>query len=78
MVLDHSLYLSFFHFIYLSFSWAVVYNIKSGDARLVKLIPEENWGGAGLLGMLLHLRACVTSVLIMEKFNWTFLPFTFL
>lgn len=33
----------------------MVYNIKSGDARLVKLTPEENWGGAGLLGVTIRL-----------------------
>ena len=33
----------------------MVYNIKSGDARLVKLTPEEDWGGAGLLGVTIRL-----------------------
>ena len=33
----------------------VVYNIKSGDARLVKLTPSDNWGGAGLLGVTIRL-----------------------
>lgn len=33
----------------------MVYNIKSGDARLVKLMPEEDWGGAGLLGVTIRL-----------------------
>lgn len=33
----------------------MVYNIKSGDARLVKLTPKEDWGGAGLLGVTIRL-----------------------
>lgn len=33
----------------------VVFNIKSQEARLVKLTPEDNWGGAGLLGVTIRL-----------------------
>lgn len=33
----------------------VVFNIKSQEARLVKLTPEDDWGGAGLLGVTIRL-----------------------
>ena len=33
----------------------VVWNIKSQQARLVKLIPDDTWGGAGLLGVTIRL-----------------------
>jgi GRASP55/65 PDZ-like domain len=33
----------------------VVWNIKSQSARLVKLIPSDTWGGAGLLGVTIRL-----------------------
>ncbi len=34
---------------------AVVYNIKSQQARLVELTPSDQWGGAGLLGVTIRL-----------------------
>jgi hypothetical protein len=33
----------------------VVFNIKSQEARLVKLTPQDDWGGAGLLGVTIRL-----------------------
>jgi len=33
----------------------LVYNIKSEETRLVYLIPTNNWGGAGLLGVTIRL-----------------------
>jgi hypothetical protein len=33
----------------------VVYNIKSLETRFVTLIPSDNWGGAGLLGVTIRL-----------------------
>jgi hypothetical protein len=35
--------------------YTVVYNIKRGEARLVKLTPDDNWGGAGLMGATIRL-----------------------
>lgn len=43
-----------FFFKYSTFTvpyWIVVWNIKSQQARLVKLTPSDAWGGAGLLGV---------------------------
>jgi hypothetical protein len=37
------------------FSIIVVWNIKSQKERLVKLIPSDTWGGAGLLGVTIRL-----------------------
>lgn len=34
---------------------SVVWNIKSQSARLVKIIPSDSWGGAGLLGVTIRL-----------------------
>lgn len=34
---------------------AVVYNMKSQQARLVQLTPSDQWGGAGLLGVTIRL-----------------------
>lgn len=33
----------------------MVFNIKSQEARLVKLTPQDDWGGAGLLGVTIRL-----------------------
>lgn len=33
----------------------MVWNIKSQSARLVKLVPSDTWGGAGLLGVTIRL-----------------------
>lgn len=33
----------------------MVFNIKSQEARLVKLTPNDTWGGAGLLGVTIRL-----------------------
>lgn len=33
----------------------MVFNIKSQEARLVKVVPEDDWGGAGLLGVTIRL-----------------------
>jgi GRASP55/65 PDZ-like domain len=35
--------------------YIVVWNIKSQCARLVDIIPSDNWGGAGLLGVTIRL-----------------------
>ena len=46
------LYLTFIHFDTLQL---VVFNIKSQEARIVHLTPNDKWGGAGLLGVTIRL-----------------------